>query len=58
MDTLLRRLGVNTHLKYMGVKNISTSVITIQNGRFAEFSTKEMILKCATWWLTAPPKNR
>jgi hypothetical protein len=40
MDTLLRHLGINTHLKYIGVKNISTSVVTVQNGQSAEFSTK------------------
>lgn len=40
MDTLLRHLGINTQLKYMGVKNISTSVVTTQNGQSAEFSTK------------------
>lgn len=40
MDTLLRNLGINTQLKYMGVKNISTSVVTIQNGQSAEFSTR------------------
>lgn len=41
MDTLLRHLGINTHLKYIGVKNISTSVVTVQDGRSAEFSTRE-----------------
>jgi hypothetical protein len=40
MDTLLRHLGINTQLKYMGVKNISTSVVTTQSGQSAEFSTK------------------
>jgi|GEM_PF-1664662 len=40
MDTLLRHLGINTNLKYMGVKNISTSVVTVQNGQSAEFSTR------------------
>lgn len=40
MDTLLHHLGVNMQLKYMGVKNISTSVVTTQNGQSAEFSTK------------------
>ena len=40
IDTLLHHLGVNTQLKYMGVKNISTSVVTTQNGQSAELSTK------------------
>ncbi len=39
MDTLLRHLGINTDLKYIGVKNISTSVVTVQSGQSAEFST-------------------
>lgn len=40
IDTLLRHLGINTHLKYIGVKNISTAVTTEQNGQTAEFSTR------------------
>ncbi|AXY73475.1 hypothetical protein D3H65_05565 [Paraflavitalea soli] len=40
MDTLLKHLGINTQLKYIGVKNISTSVVTVQQGQSAEFNTK------------------
>jgi hypothetical protein len=40
IDTLLRHLGINTYLHYMGVKNISTTVETIQNGGSAEFHTQ------------------
>jgi hypothetical protein len=40
MDTLLHHLGLDMQLKYMGVKNISTSVVTHHGEQTAEFRTK------------------
>jgi hypothetical protein len=40
MDTLLQHLGLSLRLKYMGVKNISTTVATVTDGKSATFNTK------------------
>lgn len=40
MDTLLHHMGLNMQVKYMGVKNISTSVVTTKDGQTAEFGTR------------------
>lgn len=40
MDTLLHHLGLDMQLKYMGVKNISTSVVTHHGEQTGEFHTK------------------
>ncbi len=40
MDTVLRHLGIHLELGYVGVKNATTSVVTLRNGKAATFNTR------------------
>jgi hypothetical protein len=39
-DSLIHQLGMNLQLKYMGIKNIRSSIVSITNGKPVSFSTK------------------